>query len=418
MVYRKMKGLFLLGSAVAGWALPAGAATQGPPPPINVHVVYNCFVSPGGTGANSGTADSPWSLNYALGQVGPSSTINLLPGTYPSVVVSRPGLTLRAAVKWTAVILGSTNMHGVEIDADDTTVDGLQVSHSYIDGIKLNSSGDTVRNCWIHHSGLGDPNAQANTNGTYTGQGIYGGCHENNFIENNLIEYNGVWTGHDHGIYLCGTNAVIRGNVIRHNWTYGIQLYTGYPGESCSGIQVYNNLVYGNGLCDGGRNCLTVWAGPPGSGAATTNYVFNNTLVADTYYPVVANYGFLGLTNNIILGAYDGSVIGGYGALLGCDYNLFTNAVHVGDGVMNGGHNLVTTASPGFVNAANGLFWLRTDSPARGAADPNLVPPMDFFDQTQPGAADLGAFQFNSILSTDTRVLDPSPAVPDYWTLP
>lgn len=407
----------LLPLVLVGLVPPAWTATLGTPPaPTDLHVV--CYVSPAGSPTNSGTPQSPWSVAYALDHAVAPSTISFLPGTYPSIVVTRPGLQLLSPTKWAAVILGSTNMHGIEVDAGNTIIDGFQISHTFIDGIKLNASSNTVRNCWIHHAGWGDPSAQTNSTGIYTGQGIYGGCHQRNTIEYNLIEYNGIWVGHDHGIYLCGTNHIIRGNVIRHNWTYGVQLYTGYAGESCSGIQIYNNLVYGNGVCDNGRNCLTVWAGPPGAGVATTNYIFNNTLIADTYYPVVCDYGFVGLTNNLILGSYDGSLIGVDGATLWCDYNLLTNALHVGSGVLDGGHNIVTTNQPGFVNPSNGLFWLLPTSPARSVANPQTSPPVSFFGVVQTGVTDIGAFQFNLSLSADTRVLDPSPPNPDYWAMP
>ncbi len=392
---------------LSGWA-----AT--PQPPVNLRFIGKFFVAPDGVAANSGTANSPWSLRQALARVAPSSTIVLLPGTYPSIVIATPGLTLRSETKWAAKVLGSPARHGIEVNATNVVLDGLQVAYSYIDGIKLNAGANTVRNCWIHHSGLGDAQASPNTNATYTGQGIYSGCHQNSSIEYNLIEYNGVWIGHDHGIYISGTNHVVRGNVIRHNWTYGLQVYTDYTNQACSGISIYNNLIYGNGAGNDGRNCITVWAGPPGAGVSTTNYIFNNTLAAATYYPVICDYGFLAVSNNIILGSYDGILAAEDGGTIWYDHNLFTNTVPVRSGLVSGGHNIVA-ANPGLVNSGSGLFWLTSASPARGLADTSIVPPFDFFGRPLSAVSDVGAFQYDPVLGADIRVLDPSPS-PDYWT--
>lgn len=399
---------------IAGGLLTCSITWALPLPVQHLRVVKEYFVSPTGSSSNLATAGSPWPVNYALSRAQSGDVISLVPGTYPSIVVRTPGVILRSTAKWAATVAGSPGLHGIQVDATNVVIDGVEVSHSYIDGIKLNSSGNTVRNCWIHHSGLGDPNAVVNTNASYTGQGIYSGCYANNTIEKNLIEYNGIWIAHDHGVYIAGTNNIIRGNVLRHNWAYGLQLFSGYAGESCCAIQVYNNLIYGNGVCDAGRNCLTVWAGPPGSGVMTTNYVFNNTLVADTYYPVICDSGYLGLSNNIILGAYDGTLIAVDGGTIWSSYNCFTNAVRASDVVVDGGHNVVAT-NPGFVNAANGLFWLTSTSPARGSANKTLIPPIDFFGNSQSSCNDAGAFQYNALYETDTRILEPSPAYPDYW---
>lgn len=180
---------------------------------------------------------------------------------------------------------------------------------------------------------------------------------------------------------------------------------------------MYNNLIYGNGVGNGGGNCLTVWAGPPDTITSTTNYVFNNTLSAATYYPVICDGGFLGLTNNIILGAHDGSVAAVHGATIWCDYNLLTNTISARSGIVNGGHN-VRVSNPGFVNRAQGLFWLTSSSPARNAASSALASPVDFFGRSQRPVTDAGAFQYDAALSTDAQELDPSPPRPDYWSLP
>jgi hypothetical protein len=411
-------------ASIVGFAALTALAPIRPTTPTNLHVLQfvgnNYYAATTGSSSNSGLSiNSPWPLSLAISQAGPSNVITLLPGTYPSIDIARPelsSLTLRSQIKWAAKIQGSPVMHGISIGVgvSNIVIDGLQVDHAFIDGIKINGSGNTVRNCWIHHSGLGNPSAAPNGDASFSGQGVYIGCYNNNTIEYSLIESNGVWNGNDHGIYISGTNCVVRGNVLRYNWAYGLQLYTGYAGQSCCGLKVYDNLIYRNGICNGGRNCLTVWAGPPAGNVGTTNYVFNNTLISDTWNPVVADGGYLALSNNIILGSYDGSVAGVDGAVIWCDYNLLTNTLHAGNGVVNGGHNIITNGAS-FVNAGNGLFSLRSYSPARGVANGSVIPPVDFFGKNQSSVADVGAFQYSPLYESDTRVLDPSPTNPDYW---
>ncbi len=213
--------------------------------------VPNYYASPTGSSSNTGLSpSSPWSLSYALSKLGPSNVLTLLPGTYPSIAISKSGTILRSQIKWAAKVVGTSGNHGIWTTGDNVVsnvlVDGFEVSYSWIDGVKLNGHNSTVRNCWIHDSGRGNPLWVTNTDTSFTGQGV--ACHGYNgtTIEYNLIENNGAWLNHDHGIYISGTNCVIRGNVLRRNLAYAIQLYDTNPGD-CMNIQVYRNLMYGNG---------------------------------------------------------------------------------------------------------------------------------------------------------------------------
>lgn len=345
------------------------------------------FVSPSGNPTNSGSATSPWpSVGFALANATGGDLITLLPGTYAEpVVVELSGTAgqptvIRSQRKWEAIILGSPT-HGIYV-ADGVTnvvIDGLQVVSAAIDGVKVGSYA-TVRNCWIHHSGR---------------QGVSAHRTRGTLLERNLIEHNGTDPVFDHGIYLSGTNAIVRGNVIRWNQRYGCQFYADAPASTAE-CQFYNNLVYGN------RNALTVW-----SAAGQTNYVFNNTLWSDRYV-LGGNGGILCASNNILLGPGVRRIFNAEnGAEIRADYNLISAT-----GRRHGPHD-VMVVQPGLVNPDRGLFWLRADSPARAAA--GIVPPVDFFGREQQRGLDVGAFQYRPHLTRDTRVLDPSPARPDYW---
>jgi hypothetical protein len=85
------------------------------------------------------------------------------------------------------------------------------------------------------------------------------------------------------------------------------------------------------------------------------------------------------------------------------------------NGVVDWGHNVLST-DPGLVSTNNGLFWLKANSVARGAAGPSLVPPVSFFEKVARSVTDVGAFQYSNALASDERVLDPSSSTgAEYW---
>ncbi|HZR21202.1 MAG TPA: hypothetical protein VFE51_28225, partial [Verrucomicrobiae bacterium] len=369
----------------------------------------NYYVSATGSSSNTGlSTNSPWSLSYALSQAQASNVVTLLPGTYPSITISKSGLILRSLVKWGARIVGSPGMHGISTSGSGTVsnvvVDGFEVSHSYMDGVKFNGPNSTVRNCWIHHSGRGDPNAVINTTFAYSGQGVGAHNQYGTVIECNLIENNGMTLDHDHGIYISGTNLVVRGNVLRYNLAYGLQAYDDV-GE-CKNGSFYNNLIYGN------SSGVTVW-----SRAGFANYLFNNTIISDTNYCVLSAYGQLVVSNNIlaVTTGWFPTLAGENNSVIVTDYNLVNKAATAP--YPSGAHDVVAS-NLGFVNSKNGLYWLSSSSPARGIAYQGLLAPVDFFGRTGLPTRDAGAFQYSDQLAPDTRILDPSGTTPDYWAAP
>jgi Right handed beta helix region len=394
----------------------ANASPVPPPAPVNLHFVNSGNGSPGitaqpqnqtvaagpsyavavyyvstsGSNGNTGLSpDSPWPLRDALSQVGPSNVITLLPGTYPSITVLQPGTTLRSQVKWAAKVIGSPKSHGIYVACNSVTIDGLDVSGSAIDGIKIDGSHATVRNCWVHRS---------------TRQGIAIHNQPGAVVEYNLIENNGTRLTQDHGISINGTNNIIRGNVIRYNCAWGMQDYDDVG--DCKDTLIYNNLIYANQY--GG---LTVW-----SRAGFTNYVFNNTIVQPNSYCLVADYGCLAVTNNILFvfgSVWNPPISAKDGAAVWPDYNVVSKLARP-----RGSHDVVASR-PGFVNSGNGLYWLTATSPARGMANPAIILPVDFFGNSHSPVRDVGALQYSDACAGDTRMLDPSPVNPDYWlTIP
>ncbi len=364
------------------------------------------FASITGSSRNSGLSpEAPWSLPYALAQAGPSNIITFLPGIYPSIEISRSGTILRSQVKWGAKVLGTRGTHGIwttgEGSVSNVVVDGFEVAYSYIDGVKFNGDNSTVRNCWIHHAGKGDPRAVLNSTGRYSGQGIAAHNKYGTVIENNLVEYCGMWQKHDHGIYINGTNNIVRNNVLRFNLAHGIQVYEDSP-QAAADCQIYNNLIYGNGR---GVVIYTQFG--------HTNYVFNNTIISTNLAveatPILVRYApHVIAKNNICIG--NGSSIGSDEDIpVTEDFNVVTTRA--------GGSHDVVTKRIGFVNPAIGLYWLAADSPARGHGDATVVAPTDFFGEPSIlGTQHVGAFAYSAVYAADSRVLEPSPpGGADYW---
>jgi hypothetical protein len=339
-------------------------------------------------------------MSSALAKAGASNTIMVLPGTYSGGTwyVTSPYQTIKCSPKWSAQFVNSPST-GFEIAAgvNGVVLDGLVVSNAQEDAILFwGGTNYVVRNCWI---------LKTDSNGAVSGGSGNGLAVEpstNVLIENNLIEANGAYSGLDHGIYVAGVGITIRNNVSRHNAASGIQLYHsgGFPSDKC---QIYNNLVYGNAAVPPALLGISeMFFYPQGTG---TNLVYGNIFATTNPYAIQVQDGAGYFTNNIII-----SAAGFYpSGTIYEDYNLIPT-------VLGGPHDIVTNYM-GFVNTSAGLYWPKSNSPARGKALSGGAGPVSFFGSTQAGVSDIGPFQYNSAYASDSRVLDPSPASPDYWTV-
>ncbi len=371
------------------------------------------YVAPNGSSGNDGqSTNSPWTLDWSIAHAGTSNDIILMDGVYDRSSLGQVriydvnNLTFRAQNKWKAVIANSS-YRGIEIyNSPYIVLDGLCVSNSYDDGIKLMGDHDTVRNCWVVNNG---------TNGDVGQNGIAanGGTDNYMLLEYNLIEWNGAWVGaragHGHGIYVNGPGQVVRGNVVRYNGGYGIQFYSSSMPVLQHGCLIYNNLTYGHANHWG----MTVYGGDDPDGSSSgTNYVFGNTICDG----IDLNYGTVDITNNIILPSPQSpnpihTWGGAYAPTVRSDYNLSSTAL-----TPAGAHD-VLSGTANFVNSANGLYWLKATSAARSHALPAVCGANDFFGVAQSSVSDIGAFQYNAAYTNDRRQLDPSPPTgADYWS--
>jgi hypothetical protein len=370
------------------------------------------YVATNGTSGNDGlSTNTPWSLSHAITSAGASNTVIVMPGLYSGEadIGAAPYQTWKSQVKWGAQFFNSPG-NGIGIYPESTahhiTIDGFSISNAAKTGIICYGSNATVRNCWVQKSGSGGMAS--------TGSGFFANYNSsqslfNLVVEQNLFENNGIvaQAGQEHGIYISGTNCVVRNNVCRNNFGYGIQVFALNPYRS-SHIQVYNNLCYGNRGGFGGVNGsqMAIY-----SQVGLTNYAFGNTCVSTNSYCIEAAHGTVCLTNNIIISTGNGLDNPSGDATYLCDYNLSQSPLAV-----TGPHDVVSSAA-NFVKTNSGLYWLSGTSPARGMALSGVCGPVDFSGNAQSGVRDIGAFQYAAAYASDPRVLDPSGTYRDYWQI-
>jgi hypothetical protein len=356
------------------------------------------YVATNGAIENSGlSTNSAWPLSYALANVGPSNTIVVMPGIWSNAdwEIRQPYTTFQSQVKWGAVLLNGNPFAGLVLDTSNITVDGFVIAYVTNHGIYAEAPNITIRNCWIHHC--------ANNTGIVA-SGILNTYQSNTVVENNLIEYvgNSACSKWDHGMYLSGTNIIVRNNVCRYNVGAGIQIWDN-TGTGSTNVQIYNNLSYGNGR----------WGLVAGSELGSVYIsVVGNTFICSNNAMAAGSSGlsWLTCTNNILLGGrFTMNLFGGSYNIMG-DYNL----LNIIDNLPLGAHGILTNYA-GFVNTNDGLYWLTATTLARRAAFAAACGGTDFFGNAQSSVSDIGAFQYTAALTLDTRSLDPSPVSPNYW---
>ena len=336
------------------------------------------YVAGDGKQENDGAWAKPWpSVEYALSKVGGGHTIIVKPGTYRGPIQiakqyagtkERPTV-IQSEVKWQAVIIGAeyhviSNAGGCHW----VVIDGFEVMGGRYDGVKMNGNYNTVRNCWVHNN---------------KAMGIAMHNQKGGIIENNLIEFNGDHIQFDHGVYADGDGLTVRGNIVRHNASYGLHLY-----PSIKNSRIINNLVHGQV-----RRRGIIVACPDGGGK---NVIVNNTVVENQ--PLTLWNGSDEVVANNILVAEGEDVFSFDNGTknVSVDYNLC-----VPKSPRQGPHGL--TGNPRFIDPTKGVFWLREGSLAIGKGSLKYAPTTDFWGRQRPQGKvpDLGAFAFEPLLTRE-----------------
>ncbi len=356
------------------------------------------YVGSNGTTSNDGSRARPWpTVEHALSQTGGGATILVKPGYYQQIRIpawasgtpAQPTV-IKAEIKWTAVVNGPST-HGIfspedepanrlhDVVVDGFTVDGGNYEQISYDGLHFyEDSRIVVRNCRVSYC-------------NHMGVALHF-CRDS-VIERNWLDHNGRPPSNQyHGVYTSGERLVVQRNIVQHSAGFGLHLY-----PEIADSYVAQNLVVGHPH----RGIIT--ACPPGGGR---NWIVNNTVVGnDVGICIWAGNGEV-VANNLLLDnrvqlLYERDSINVYS-----DYSLLNP---IGPGA--GPHGFV--ANPGFVDAANGTYWITPLSSAVGRANPAYAPETDFWERPISGAPSIGAF------GSVTSLVDPANlAVYDWWMVP
>lgn len=339
------------------------------------------YVSPNGLKTGDGSREKPWPVEIALAK-GRGHTYIFLPGIYrdqiiinqiPSSSINNPTI-FKSEVKWKAQIVGGPFNGLISIASNNpyVTIDGFEVWGGAYDGINSSSDYSTIRNCWIHNNG---------TNGI--------GIHNKKYavIENNLIEFNGMHPQFHHGMYVDGSNHLIRGNILRYNAGYGIHLY-----PNIVRTRIENNLVYGHSNHAG----IILVSTEGGEGIE----VVNNTVVNNALGIEIWRCNDTIIENNILTGNQKTFLFLDNIKSSHVNYNLIDpSSEQIGDNNFKG--------NPDFIYAKRGIFWLNEKSAAIGRGNPKVAPVIDLWGRSRPKdrAPDLGSYQFIKIPSLDKNII-------------
>jgi hypothetical protein len=335
---------------VNSYSLTGTTTTTSPAPTPQSGPSY--YISTTGSDSNPGTQSSPWlTLNHAASAVAtPGSTVMLMAGTYTQDVnISKGGsagtpITYESYPGQTATVVGRLRIaRGADyVTIQNLTLVGNPNNPSDLPSPEINANHVTIANNDISNAhtaiclGIG-------SEGTVYGTGNYA------TITGNRIHDCGVLPAlnHEHGIYVeDATNLVIDNNQIYNNADRGIQFYPDLAGSVIDQVDVYHNVIEGNG--EG-----ILFSGNNGYSASNIN-VHNNLITfsairnnVESYYPSGTNPG----TGNIVQS--------------NCIYGGVRDSGNGGIDASSGGFSLVnnTVADPLYINRAAQNYGLQTGSP-------------------------------------------------------
>jgi hypothetical protein len=365
------------------------------------------YVATGGNNSNPGTIGSPFlTIAKGLSVMAAGDILYIRGGTYTATIdssVQAPpsgssfaNAPLIAGYPGETVILRpQSNRAGIGI-ADGVTHHVI-FDNFVIDGTD-SSGAEMVTLIDAHHIRIQNSEVK---NGIAQGMSSYGVGHHNEFI-NIEVHHNGTDFFHQ-GIYIKNPDNLVDGCYFHDNVAFGVQVFTSGSGYNNSRNIIRNNRIANNGITNGGSG-ITVWEGEDiqiynnvvwGNGTGISlGRTLNNTQV---YHNTVYNNGD-GITTN-----YNTSL----NSLIRNNIVYLSGDIHdvVGGVGTVQDHNLVAT-NPLFVNAGASDFHLQSGSPARdtGVTLGSVTTDRDGVARPQGSAVDIGAYEFGDIASGATKV--------------
>lgn len=341
-------GLYILLVGFSGCKIKDSDSTDGNGNGNNEPVVY--YISPDGDDANDGSASSPWyTIQYGISRLQAGYTLHIKAGRYhEAIYLNKDGTTdkkihIRGDSFNTTILDGSS----VTIDNVNSQNDLFFIENAdYIEVSNLTftrASRAGLRLSYSHHVEI--HNCVFADNGKW---GVFTDFSDHTTVQN----CDAYGSGEEHGIYISNSSdhAVIRSNLVHHNYASGIQINAD-PSMGGDGISteclIENNLVYENGR---------------GGGAAV-----NLASVQDSV-----------IQNNIIFNNYAGGIA----------------AWDDGQGIQWGSKNLVIIHNTIYFRPVEGRWAISLKNGSTGAA---------IFNNIMAGGR-RGGFEFNSNCLTGIEI--------------
>jgi len=229
-----------------------------------------------------------------------------------------------------------------------------------------------------------------------------GNHHEfiNNYIHHIALSKRG------YGMYISGSDHIIRGNIIHDSYGYGIHLYDDSPDR----ILVEGNILYNNGRDDYARgygrvNC-DINGCPTGDGilhfGGNNSIIRNNLCYNNRMWGIRTSATSDLVVNNTCYGNKEAGiyVYDNLGVILRNNISYQNGGEnYIGSGNTQD-HNLFSI-DPKFIKAGNGDFHLQANSPAidAGILIAGFTTDLEGTARPQHGGWDIGAYEFGGIPS-------------------
>lgn len=366
----------------------AGATTAAATAPAVAASLYNTYVSVStGSDSNPGTAAAPFrTIQRAANLAKPGTTINVLPGTYSEVITSRISGTATARIRYlsvqkqkaiiTRVGTGGNSMwvvSGGYNDIDGFTVDGTGGTKTRI-GIVLNGGNSSVQNTLVHDVAMNSGCDNQGGAGMVTNQ-YRGAAYSNYDFIGNVVHHVGGGCGWIQGIYHSSSGRII--NNVVYNTSQGINM-----GHDDHNILVMNNTVFNNagyGVRLGG--CTESY----NNGCPTSGIQIHNNIIYGNYGgiqgPIASEDVGNSVSNNLV---YANKI----------NYSLAST------GSSNKSKTGMITADPQFVNyiaTGGGNYHLKSTSPVINKGQTANAPAYDADFKARGAMIDMGAYEYNSL---------------------
>ncbi len=342
------------------------------------------YVSTNGSDNNSGTDTQPFkTIAKGLNVIKSGDILYIRAGTYyenldnmPSGTSWQNSVTIRAYPGETVILKPNSGTNVVSCSSGQyIIVDGLILDAANVNGgsavwLKYSSTHHIrIINCELKNAPL---------------CGILS-SYDADYIEFiNLNVHDNGTRDLDHGIYISGSFCLVDNCTVYRNTGWGIHIYSNY---GCT-----NNIVRN---CKSFDNATLVQRGVGIGLYSGENHVAYNNIVWGNKKGISVRYGAnkANIYNNTIYDNDEGIYIES------SDVTVVNNIIYSNGTTISGGsvrdHNLINT-DPKFVDAANGNFQLREDSPAIDAGTSISLFNKDILDNNRPSGSawDIGAHEF------------------------